>query len=372
MPTTKFDPVRPYNGLPLLPPACDIETKAILKKCVTAQGILGNLKDAAALIPNPDVLINTIPLLEAKDSSAIENIVTTSDALFRFANDTSEPADAATKETLRYRTALLEGCRDIQTRPISTRTATKICRTIKGTDLDIRRTPGTVLRNEFDRATIYTPPEGEAVIREKLANWERFLHEHDEIEPLVRLAVAHYQFEAIHPYPDGNGRTGRILNILFLIEHKLLDLPILYLSRYINDHRAEYYELLRGVTERGAWEPWILYMLTAIDETARWTHAKVRAIKRLMDEATQFVSANHPKIYSLELIELLFTQPYCRTGNLVRQGFGNRNTATKHLKELSHGNVVTYRKAGREALYINGKFLDLLMSDDNTILPYRR
>ncbi len=360
-----FEPAQPYNRLPPLPPTQEIETKPVLKRCVTAGRALATLRQAAKLIPNQDVLINTIPLREAKDSSAIENIVTTSDKLFRFASMDPEKADDATKETLRYRSALFEGYQHIQRRPLTTNVAISICRAIKNIELDVRRTPGTVLRNQGTGQVIYTPPEGEAALRDKLTNWERYLHEAAEVDPLIRMAVGHYQFEAIHPFPDGNGRTGRVINILFLIEQGLLDLPILYLSRYINNNRGEYYRLLLEVTTKAAWEAWILYMLLAVEETSLWTVNKIVAIKSLMDDTVRHVSSAMPKLYSRELLEVIFTQPYCRIGNLIEAGIGNRNTAAKYLRELAAGGVLESRKEGREQLYINSRFLDLLMSEAN-------
>jgi Fic family protein len=365
-----FDPSKPYNQLPSLPPAREIETKLVLRRCVTAGRALATLRQAAKLIPNQDVLINTIPLREAKDSSAIENVVTTNDKLFRYANVDPENADDATKETLRYRSALLQGCLDIQRRPLTTNVAISIYRAIKNVELDIRRTPGTVLHNQSTGQVIYTPPEGEALLRDKLANWERYLHEVAEVDPLIRMAVAHYQFEAIHPFPDGNGRTGRVINILFLIEQGLIDLPILYLSRYVNDNRGEYYRLLLDVTTKAAWEAWVLYMLVAVEETSLWTVNKIAAIKSLMDETVRHVGAAMPKIYSRELVEIIFTQPYCRIGNLVDAGIGSRNTAGKYLRELTAGGILESRKEGREQLYINSRFLALLMSDANEFRPF--
>lgn len=368
MPT--FRPDRPYNELPPLPPAAEIDSKAVLRKCINAGRALAALQQATALIPNQDVLTNTIPLREAKDSSEIENIVTTNDKLFQFARSDPGLADDATKETLLYRTALLKGYTDIRSRPLTTRTAVEICRVIKATDLDIRRTPGIALEHKPSRKIIYTPPEGEALLRDKMANWERFLHDAKDIDPIVRMAVGHYQFEAIHPFPDGNGRTGRIINILFLVEQGLLDLPILYLSRYINEHRSDYYRLLLAVTVDGAWEPWILYMLDAAEQTATWTRTKIMAIKRLMDETVRYVSAKLSKIYSRELVEVIFTQPYCRIGDVVGLGLGNRTTASKYLRDLTAAGVLEERKSGRERLYINTKFLELLISDSNEVTPY--
>jgi Fic family protein len=365
-----FDPSRPYNDLPLLPPTQSLETLPVMRRCVTASRALAGLKEAAALIPNQNVLINTIPLREAKDSSAIENIVTTNDKLFKFASIHEEQADDATKETLRYRTALMQGFKEIQERPLTTRTAVTVCRAIKNIELDIRQTPGTALKHRPSGRIIYTPPEGQNLLRDKLSNLERFLHEHEQVDPLIRMAAAHYQFEAIHPFGDGNGRTGRILNILFLIDKKLLDLPILYLSRYINEHRDEYYALLLAVTTAAAWEPWLLYMLAAVEETSSWTTDKIRAIRRLMDATVEHVSSTSRKIYSRELIEVIFTQPYSRIGDVVGAKLANRATASKHLKELATTGVLEEQKEGRENIYVNVRFLDLLTSDENTFKAF--
>jgi Fic family protein len=365
-----FDPNRPFNQLPALPPGADLETKAILKMCVSARAKLAALKEAAALIPNQDVLINSIPLREAKDSSAIENIVTTNDRLFRFANADANQADSATKETLRYRSALLKGYESLKGgRPLTTNTAVEVCRAIKDVDLDIRRTSGTNLKNQSGKI-VYTPPEGEDVLRAKMTDWERFIHDESDIDPLIKMAVAHYQFEAIHPFPDGNGRTGRILNILFLIDKELLDLPILYLSRSINDRRSDYYRLLLEVTTAQAWEPWVLYMLQAVDEMATWTRSKIWAIKRLMAETVRHVQAAAPKIYKRELVELLFVQPYVRIGDLVEAGLGTRKTAAGHLNQLIAAGVLREEKEGRDKLFINIRFFDLLMGDSNDFAPF--
>jgi Fic family protein len=228
---SRWRPDRPWNDLPRLPPRVELEPKAVLKQCVTARAALAELKQAAELIPNPAMLVNTLPTLEARASSEIENIVTTADKLFQHARAEGS-ADPATREALRYRAALLEGVRALGKRPLSTRIAEAICTQIKGAETTVRKVPGTALTRASGEA-VYTPPEGEALLRELLANWERFLHADDALDPLVRMAVAHYQFEAIHPFTDGNGRTGRVLNSLFLVEQGLLPLPILYLSRYI-------------------------------------------------------------------------------------------------------------------------------------------
>jgi Fic family protein len=184
------------------------------------------------------------------------------------------------------------------------------------------------------------------------------------------MAILHYQFEAIHPFPDGNGRTGRALNILYLIDRKLLDLPILYLSQYINAHRESYYKLLSEVTADGAWEAWILFMLDAVEQTAQWTTDKIEALKALMDDTVSYVKAVQPKIYSRELVELIFTQPYCRVADLVGANVASRNIAAKYLKELVAAGVLTQRKEGREVLYLNTRFLDLLKSNQNGFAAY--
>lgn len=363
--SARFDPAKPYNALPPLPDARVLETVPVLRKCVSASRALAGLKEAARLIPNQDVLINSIPLREARDSSAIENIVTANDTLFRFAGIDPEKADEPTKEALRYRSALMQGFKDVQRRPLGTRTAVLVCRAIKNVDLDIRQVPGAALAHHPSGKVIYTPPEGQALLREKLSNLEQFLHATDEIDPLIRMAAAHYQFEAIHPFTDGNGRTGRILNTLYLIDKKLLDLPILYLSRYINEHRSEYYDRLLAVTTSGAWEAWLLYMLTAVEETSLWTTAKIRAIADLIDATVAYVSAASPKIYSRELIEVIFTQPYSRIGDVVEARLGNRATSSKYLKALATKGVLQERQEGRENLYINVRLLELLTSDSN-------
>ncbi|MGV0820465.1 protein adenylyltransferase Fic [Martelella sp. AMO21009] len=355
-----FQPDTPYNALPPLPPREDVESKAVLKACINARAALAELRVSGQLIPNQSVLINSIPLLEAQASSEIENIVTTTDRLFRFANEPAERADPATKEALRYRTALNEGFQSLKTRPVSTSTAVAVCRTIKGVDLDIRTTPGTALMNEATGAVIYTPPEGQALLRDKLANWERYIHDAEEIDPLIRLAVMHYQFEAIHPFIDGNGRTGRILNLLYLVDKGLLDIPVLYLSRYIIGHKRAYYDRLLAVTTDGAWEAWILYMLQAVRETADWSTARIRAIRDLLDETAARIRRDLPKIYSRELAEVIFVNPYCRISDLVQAGIAKRQAASVYLKALVEAGLLQEMKAGRENLYINPALLTLL------------
>jgi Fic family protein len=365
-----FDPRKPYNDLPLLPPAADVEPRPILKRCIAAHAALAELRQAGDLIPNQAALINSIPLLEARDSSEIENIVTTNDALFRHAALDEPSADPHTKEALLYRTALYKGYLSIRDRPLSTRTAVDICRTLKGIELDVRRTPGTKLTNKSTGEVIYTPPEGEERLRHLLANWERFLHQQTDIDPLIRMAVMHYQFEAIHPFTDGNGRTGRVLNVLFLIEEGILDLPTLYLSRYILRRRSDYYRLLLNVTSRQDWLPWIDYMLTGLEETARWTTKKIRAIRQLMEHTNVYVKSVAPGSYSYDLIQLIFTFPYCRISNVVEARILARHRAGFHLRELARVGVLQEIKVGRKKLFLHPKFLALLTSEGHEFEPY--
>ncbi|QAZ39579.1 addiction module protein [Methylibium sp. Pch-M] len=362
-----FDPNAPYNELPELPPMADVESRAVLKACISARAAVAELKTAGQLIPNQGVLINSIPLLEAQASSEIENIVTTTDQMFLFDGVSEGEADPATKEALRYRTALWEGYQALKTRPLSTNTAVQICRAIKGVDMDVRRTPGTTLSNNQTRQIIYTPPEGEGLLREKLANWEQWMHGTlpgtADIDPLVRMAAGHYQFEAIHPFTDGNGRTGRVINLLYLVEQELLDIPVLYLSRHILRNRADYYSGLQAITATGAWEPWLLYMLSGVTETARWTTNKIIAVRSLLEETAERMRRDASKIYSHELAELIFVRPYCRIAHVVEAGLAKRQTASLYLKELTEIGILREHKLGREKIFLNPAFVDLLKRD---------
>jgi len=368
--TLAWRPNAPYNALPDLPPAVDLETKLVLKQCIPARTALAELKQAAELIPNQGMLINTLPLLEAQASSEIENIVTTTDKLFQFQN-IGERADPVTREALRHSTALLEGYRSLKRHPLNTRTAEQVCTRIKGAQMQVRRTPGTALANGRDGTVIYTPPVGEDLLRTKLANWERFLHEAQDIDPLVRMAVGHYQFEAIHPFNDGNGRTGRVLNSLFLIGEGLLTLPILYLSRYIIANKADYYRLLLDVTRAQAWEPWILYVLKGVEETATWTTEKIATIRALQAMTVDHVRKSAPKIYSRELVDLIFELPYCRIQNVVEKEIAGRQAASRYLKQLGEIGVLEEVAVGREKLFIHPKLVQLLTRDSNRITPYK-
>lgn len=369
MNTNIWQPDQPYNALPLLPPNVDIETKSILKQCITARSALAELKQAAELIPNQAILINSLPLLEAGASSEIENIVTTTDKLFQHMRDDAG-ADPATKEALRYSQALFQGFSALNQQPLATRIMEAICTHIKGVEMKVRRLPGTAIANQNTGKIVYTPPEGEELLRDFLANWERFLHEANGIDPLIRMAVTHYQFEAIHPFTDGNGRTGRILNSLILIQEGLLTLPILYLSRYILSHRANYYRLLLNVTVTQDWESWILFILKGVEETALWTIDKIAQIRALFEHTQLYIRQRLPKIYSYELVSLIFELPYCRIVNLVNDGIVKRQSASLYLKQLVDIGVLVEVPTAKEKLFIHPKLMRLLTTDNNGFKPY--
>ena len=357
-----FNPQKPYNDLPILPPGVELESKPVLKRAIAANKALAELKGAGGLVPNQAVVIQSIGLQEAKLSSEIENIVTTNDELYRAFANKGEKADPHTKEVLSYNDALWHGYDAIRNmnRSLTTNLFEELFQQIKQCKAGIRKTPGTKLATSAGKV-IYTPPEGETVLRDKLANLERFIYAEDGIDPLIKLAVIHYQFEAIHPFTDGNGRTGRILNILFLVEKGLLDIPILYLSRYIIENKKAYYSGLRGITENADWENWILYMLDAIEQTARKTREKILAIRDLMNADIEKVQAELPKIYTKDLLEQLYHQPYCKIRFLEEAGIAQRQTASHYLKELARIGVLEPFKSGREIYYINKKFLELLV-----------
>jgi Fic family protein len=281
-------------------------------------------------------MILTHLLQEAKASSEIENIVTTNDALFQAFSAKTEQTDSATKEVIRYREALWDGFASMADRPLlTTNLFIRIVQTIRANNAGIRNTPGTKVANTTTGAVVFTPPEGEDIIREKLKNLEEYIHSEDDIDPLIKFALIHYQFEAIHPFTDGNGRAGRIINILYLTQKHLLDMPVLYLSKYIIEHKSDYYRLLRNVTENEEWEPWVLYMLDAIEQTSLYTRGKVLAIRDLLNKTLEFTKGHLPsKVYSKDLIELLFHQPYTKAQFLVDKGIAERKTAASYLKEL--------------------------------------
>ena len=357
-PARSWKPEEPYNGLPCLPPSTSLETPAILKATLKARAALSELDRLAAKLPNPGILVRTLPLMEARCSSEIENIVTTDDLLFRSADLPDETSPPALREASRHAEALLEGYHGLPRLPVCTRLAQQVCSRIKGHPMSIRRMPGTVLASR--KQVKYTPPVGEAVIRQLLANWESYLHEDEGADPLIRMAVSHYQFEAIHPFTDGNGRTGRILNSLYLVEAGLLEQPILYLSRYILANRAEYYRLLNAVTSDEAWEPWVLYMLQGVAEVATWTAGKVREIHHLVDSTRTVIARKCPALPLDDMMRHIFEQPYCRIRHLVDADVAKRETASLYLSQLVKAGVLTATKEGRDKLFINRRLLTLL------------
>lgn len=236
--------------------------------------------------------------------------------------------------------------------------------------MKIRRVPGTQLINDRTKEVIYTPPVTEELLRNLLRNWEFFLNENSELDPLIRMAVGHYQFEAIHPFIDGNGRTGRVLNSLFLIQEGLLTLPILYLSRFLIQEKEQYYRLLLEITKNGAWEAWVHFILRGVEETSKWTTNKIEAIKNLMTHTMEFVQKHADKIYSFELVSLIFELPYCRIQNVSEKGIAGRQAASRYLKELVKIGVLEEVPVGREKLFIHPKLMRLLSDDLNTFTPY--
>ena len=345
----KFDRTKAYNELPPLPPPDDLELKDILKKCIVAHRALATLKSAGNLIPNQDILINSLPLREAQDSSEIENIVTTSDKLYKAAIlPAGAVIDPQTKEVLRYRTALRRGYDLLKDQSLSMELLRQVGEVLLDHEVQFRKNSGTQLGNKAMGVIVYTPPEGGKSLFEKLGLLEDYIKKSNDnqLDPLVNLALIHYQFEAIHPFPDGNGRTGRILNILYLIEQGLLDIPVLYLSHFIIEHKKEYYVLLRDVTEKQEWEPWVLFMLSAVEQTSIRTYKRIIAIRQLLEETTTVCRLSLPRqIYSKELIELIFIQPYCKIQFVVEAGIAQRQTAASYLKALEEIGVLKSEKS---------------------------
>ncbi|MBP6868049.1 MAG: Fic family protein [Bacteroidales bacterium] len=359
-----LNPETPNNELPLLPPDWDaIETKAILRQESKASVALAELKGLAHTLPNQNILINAIVLKEAKASSAIENVITTHDSLYQALAAKSFKPDSATKEVLRYREALFAGSEFIRNKGfLSTNGIIKIQNILEENTAGLRQLPGTTLKNNTTGKTIYTPPDDKNAISNLMTNLEQFLNidEAGDVSPLIKLAVQHYQFESIHPFYDGNGRTGRIVNVLYLMLKGLLDSPILYLSGFIIQNKGEYYRLLRDVTYNAVWEPWILYILKGIEQTARDTINQVNSINGLMLETIEKVKAEKPLVYSKEFIELLFEHPYSKIEHLELRGIAKRKTAGKYLSELAEIGILAPQKIGKEVIYINKALYELL------------
>lgn len=358
----------PYNMLPALPPTCDLEEKDILKKAISANKALAELRGWSFTQANPLLLLQSIALQEAKVSSAIENIVTTNDELYQaLAAPLDKKISSAAKEVLFYKEAMWHGYNKLCAGyPLTINLFTDLFRIVKQRDDGIRKIPGTVLRNSMHEI-VYTPPDNANDILRLLSNLEKYIHTNDDgIDPLIKLAVIHYQFESIHPFPDGNGRVGRIINVLYLIQEKLLSFPILYLSSYIIQHKPDYYRALKGVTEHGDWKTWILYILDAVEKTSGVTLDSIQKIYIAQSNMIEQIKANAPKIYSKELVELLFEQPYCKISFLAEKGIAKQQTASRYLKELTALGELDMIKRGRENYYINKSLWHILTNSTPT------
>lgn len=353
----------PYNDLPLLPPQAEIESIAILKKTILASRALSELKGALTNLPNPTLFIDTIQLQEAQASSAIENIITTHDELFKSSVVGKKIDNPAIKEVLHYKDALWYGLDILKKRSIlTTNFFIELVQIIKENSSGIRNVPGTQLKNPVTGKVVYTPPEGENVIREKLKNLEVFIHTKDGIDPLIKMAIIHYQFEAIHPFFDGNGRIGRIIILLYLMLSGLLDIPALFLSGFILENKNAYYQKLRAVTEKNYWQDWIIYMLDVIERTAWKERHRIMRIEKLMSEMGAEIQKQLPKIYSKELMEVLFRLPYSKRQFFESAGLGNIKTVGNYLKELEKAGFLRSEQVGKEKLYLNFKLLEILLN----------
>lgn len=368
---SKYDRTQPYNDLPFLPPKKDLENDPmILKKMITASRELAAVNGNILRLPNPNMLVNTIALQEAKTSTEIENIFTTADELYKAISDTSKEKKAkpATKEVLRYREALWAGYQAmIDNGTISEESIIKVFQQIKNTNASIRSPQSLVVikrgQSEFRPGEIiYTPPRGVGIVEKLMSNLMEFLIDEDKypMDPLLKMCIAHYQFEAIHPFQDGNGRTGRILNLLYLIHAGLLSHPTLYLSKYILVHKDDYYFNLAGVTQRGDWKNWVLYMLDAVEKTATLTNRLINEIIIQM-EATLEHGRTHLSWYNKEINEVIFSQPYIRP-HIIAQIIEktSRTTITKYMGELVRAKILSSKKDGLEVYYLNDDLLRVL------------
>lgn len=345
-----------------LPIKQEIETKAVFKKTISANRALAELKGAARSIPNQNILINAVALQEAKDSSEIENIVTTFDELYRSQVGGSNISHQA-KEVYRYRQALYQGFSLVNKHGLLLKKhIIEIQKILENNDAGIRTQAGTVLKNESTGEVIYKPPQDYKTIQDLMDNLEDYINKTalDDFDPLVKMAIIHYQFESIHPFYDGNGRTGRIVNILYLILNGLLEMPILYLSSYIIKTKADYYRLFGEVRTNDTWEEWIIYMLEGIEQTAIDSMRLIENIDKLMIDVKQQLIKQLPKIYSKDLLETLFKQPYIKIGFLVDELKITRKTAASYLREIENIGILEGVKIGRDVYFINKKLFTLL------------
>lgn len=350
----------------LLPPEKLEETREILKKLSSAHRYLAELKGVATTIPNQSILINTLALQEAKDSSAVENIITTHDELYKAQLFAEEFKNAAAKEVSDYAQALIHGFALVQKNKVITANhLLSIQKRLEKNDAGFRKLPGTALVNETSGEAVYTPPQDHETILNLMNNLVEYINRPDmhDADPLVKMAVIHFQFETIHPFYDGNGRTGRILNLLYLVQEGLLSSPILYLSRYIIRNKGEYYRLLQGVRDTGQWEAWIMYMLNAVEQTAQETIVLIEAIKNLMMDYKHRIRAEYPKIYSQDLINNMFRHPYTKIEFLVKDLNVSRLTAAKYLDTLTENGFLVKEKIWRTNYYVNMPLFLLLKGE---------
>lgn len=357
--------LKPTYVLPELPPPMDLETVPVLKSLNRASRALADLKGQARAIPNQGILIDTLSLQEARASSEIENIVTTQDELFQADAFPNDPQSPATKEVARYRDALRLGHRRLLETDglLLNSTLVDIFRLLKDRDDGFRTTPGTALKNERSGETVFVPPQDANEIVRLMTDLERFVNDDSlsDLDPLIKMALIHHQFESIHPFPDGNGRIGRILNVLYLTRTNLLDIPILYLSRHITRHKADYYRLLQSVRDEGRWEDWLIFMLDAVAETAGTTVHLVEGIGRQMRDAKHWLRSELPKIYSQDLLNNLFRHPYTRIEYLQNELGITRQTAARYLDTLSDRGFVAKHRAGKSNYYVNTSLVKFLM-----------
>lgn len=342
----------------------DLESKSVFKACTHAHRALGELKGVVHTMPNPNILLGTLPLQEAKESSEIENIVTTQDDLYQSNYATQQFASGAAKEVHHYVQAMNLGFHEVQKSGLITLNLIKeIQRELEGNNAGFRKQAGTGLVNQATQEVVYMPPQTYDEIENLMSGLERFINDSEQMDydPLVKMALIHHQFESIHPFYDGNGRTGRIINILYLIQQGLLDTPVLYLSRYINRNKGEYYQLLQAVRETQQWEPWLIFMLNGIAETAIQSVKLINEIKALMMKQKQMIRENLPKVYSHELLNNLFKYPYTKIDFVMEDCQIHRNTAVKRLEELVALGVLAKTKIGKENFYINVELFHLLM-----------
>ncbi len=353
----------------LLPPDTELETRAVLKALVPAHRYLAELKGLAATIPNEHILINTLALQEAKDSSEIENIITTHDDLYKADLFSEYIKNPAAKEVSRYATALKTAFEQVKRdRLIGVNRIVETHQILEQNNAGIRKLPGTALKNERTGETVYTPPQNHSDIIHLMGNLEQFINDdtlHDA-DPLVKMAVIHHQFESIHPFYDGNGRAGRIINILYLVAKGLLDIPVLYLSRYIIRNKTDYYRLLQSTRDTGNWEPWILYMLEGIELAARQTIWIIRHIKEVMMGYKHRIRTELPKIYSQDLLNNLFRHPYTRIESVQYDLRVSRLTAAKYLGQMTGKGLIEKHKIGRFNYYVNRPLMNIFMDIPDT------